>query len=305
MKASNPHWHHGWHEWRQILVGTWRAMNADHCSLIAAGCAFYGMGAFFPAVYTVVAIYGTLFDSSTFGNALLTVRELMPRQAYGMLQDWVKSVLYDEAHLAQTHLMISSVVMILSSMGGTRAVMKALNLALHETEKRHLLELISVAMALTLGGLLLSAFAFALIVGLPLALSLLGVPHTAVAAFRALGGLVALLCVLLGLSVIYRFGPSHKPPGWRLVSVGSLVATLIWGTASEAFGLYNLVMTHFGHNGSANATGPISIALVIMAWFYVLSYAVLLGGELNAQIDSRNKPVPPRAAICEPDQRVS
>ena len=280
MQAQNSSWHLSWSGWRGVLGRTFAAMTADHASLIAAGCAFYAMVAFFPAVSTLIAIYGVMFDPTTVEPQLRPLRGLLPHSMFMLLQDWVRTVVYRERHNYGFRLAISSALAILSSMGGTRAVMQALNLAFHETERRRGIELWSVAMALTLAGLVVAALAIGLIVALPEILRALGVYHRLAVWIRILGALVSLLFVLAAIASLYRFGPSREQPRWAWISTGSLVATVIWLGSSEVFSVYTSYW-----NRLSGSDGPLTAALLMMGWFYVSVYALLLGGELNAQME--------------------
>ena len=90
-----------------------------------------------------------------------------------------------------------------------------------------------------------------------------------------------MLCfVVAGLSLLYRFGPSRKAPTWSWVSPGSLLATALWLVASIAFSYY------VGHIASYDATyGPLGAIVGMMMWFYVTAYVVLVGAELNAELE--------------------
>ncbi len=283
MRAQKSSWHLSWAGWRGVLRRTFAAMTADHASLIAAGCAFYAMVAFFPAISTLIAIYGLMFDPSTVAPSLRPLHGLMPHSVFVLLQDWVRTVVYRERHNYGYRLAISSAIAIVSSMGGTRAVMQALNLAFAETERRRGIELIAVAMALTLAGMVVAALAIGLVVALPEILRGLGVYHRLAVWIRLLGATVALMFVLVAIASLYRFGPSRQRPRWAWISAGSLVATAIWIASSEVFLLYTNYFDRL-----AGTDGPLATALLMMGWFYVSAYALLLGGELNAQMEKQH-----------------
>jgi membrane protein len=86
--------------------------------------------------------------------------------------------------------------------------------------------------------------------------------------------------VLLALSLLYRFGPSRSEARWHWVTPGSLLATVLWLAASAVFSFY---VTNLA---SYDATyGPLGAVVGVMMWFWVSAYAVLLGGELNAELE--------------------
>jgi len=89
-----------------------------------------------------------------------------------------------------------------------------------------------------------------------------------------------LLVLLAGLSVLYRFGPSREHARWRWVGVGSLVAGLLWLIASLLFSWY---VASFG---TYNETyGSLGAVIGFMTWIWISSTIVLLGGEINAELE--------------------
>ena len=115
---------------------------------------------------------------------------------------------------------------------------------------------------------------------LPVVLSVLHVPGNQKLLATAGSLAVLLVFVMLTLSVLYRFGPSRRQPRWHWVTPGSMVATLLWLVASAAFSYY------VGNFASYDATyGPLGAVAGVMMWFWVTVYAVLLGAELNSELE--------------------
>ena len=96
-----------------------------------------------------------------------------------------------------------------------------------------------------------------------------------------LGSFAALvLFVLSALSVLYRFGPSRRMARWHWITPGSVLATVLWLVASVLFTFYVQRLTSF-----STTYGPLGAVAGIMLWFWVTAYAVLLGAELNAELE--------------------
>jgi membrane protein len=82
------------------------------------------------------------------------------------------------------------------------------------------------------------------------------------------------------LAAIYRCGPSRTEPRWQWLSVGSAAAAIGWLITSVLFSWY---ISHFG---AYNATyGSLGAAVGMMMWMWISAIVVLLGGELNAEIE--------------------
>jgi membrane protein len=83
-----------------------------------------------------------------------------------------------------------------------------------------------------------------------------------------------------GLALLYRYGPSREHARWRWVSWGSVAATVLWLAASLLFSLYTSKFSHYDRTyGSLGAV----VGLMIWVWFSAI--IVLLGAELNGEIE--------------------
>ena len=92
------------------------------------------------------------------------------------------------------------------------------------------------------------------------------------------------LATMVGLAILYRYAPNRTPAKWYWVTPGSLLATLIWTLASLGFSVY---AENFG---SYNKTyGTLGGGIVLALWMYLSALAILLGGELNAELEHQTK----------------
>ena len=133
---------------------------------------------------------------------------------------------------------------------------------------------------MTLGAILAAVVGLASLVLLPVLEDFFEVTAYA-ATIARIGSLLAMVIfVLLALSLLYRFGPSRRGAAWRWVTPGSVVATVLWLLASALFSFY------VQHLASYDATyGPLGAVVGVMMWFYVSALAVLVGAELNAELE--------------------
>ncbi len=87
-----------------------------------------------------------------------------------------------------------------------------------------------------------------------------------------------------GLAVLYRVGPNREPAEWTWLRVGAIVATGLWLAGSAGFSFY---VANFG---SYNETyGSVGAIVVLLMWLYVSAYVVILGAELNSEIEHQTK----------------
>jgi membrane protein len=86
--------------------------------------------------------------------------------------------------------------------------------------------------------------------------------------------------MLLGLSVLYRYGPSRHAAKWQWISLGAVFATLTWFAGSAALSYY------FANFANYNATyGSLGAAVGTMMWMWMSAIVVLFGAELNSEIE--------------------
>jgi membrane protein len=266
--------------WKQVILRTGREVINDRMSLCAAGCAFYATLALFPAITMLVAIYGLAFNATSVEPQLSALRDLLPPEAYQLIADRVHMLVTKPSGTLSFSLGLSIVIAVWSASTGTKSVLGALNLAYEERETRSFLRFQLTALGMTLGAILAASAGLAALVVVPMLVGFFGLSAYAWLIIRtsSLGALVVF--VLLALSLLYRFGPSRRSAGWWWVTPGSLLATLLWLLASVVFSYY------VQHLASYDATyGPLGAVVGVMMWFYVSAFAVLVGAELNAELE--------------------
>jgi len=269
-----------WSGWKRVIVRTAREVITDRISLSAAGCAFYATLALFPAISMLVSIYGLVFDPATVGPQMTVLRGLLPPSAYQLIADRVQLLVSKPAGTLTLSLCVSIAVALWSAATGTKSILGALNLAYEEREMRSFMRYQLTALGMTFGAIMAAVIGLAALVLLPALVGFFGFSADAafIARIGSLGALV--LFVLLALSLLYRFGPSRRLAAWRWVTPGSIVATLLWLLASTLFSFY------VQHLATYDATyGPLGAVVGVMMWFYVSAFAVLVGAELNAELE--------------------
>ncbi len=269
-----------WRGWKAVIRRTFFEMLTDRVSLVAAGCAFYATLALFPAISMLISIYGLLFDPLTVEPQLAMLRNLLPPTAFQLIAERVHMLVSKPPGTLGLSLLFGTAVALWSSATGVKSIITALNLAYEEKEQRSFFQYQFTAFAITIGAIMSSVVGLALLVGLPALMAFLGVPATQKTLIRAASFAILLLAILLGLSLLYRYGPSRRLPKWHWVTPGSMVATVLWIAASALFSWY--VATFATYDATY---GPLGTVVGVMMWFFVTVYAVLLGAELNAELE--------------------
>jgi membrane protein len=270
--------------WRDIMWRTKEEITDDHVSMVAASIAFYGLLAIFPAIAAMISIWGLLFDPQQISEQIRTVTGALPEEAAGIINSQVEAV----AAGAGTGVSIAAIVGILlalySASKGMSAMIEGLNMIYDEEEKRGFIKLNLVTLILTLGLIAMMIVALGTITVIPALLGNLGLDDT----FRILLDYarwpVLVLVALIGLAILYRYAPSRDAPQWQWVSPGALIATVLWVIASIAFSIY---VRNFG---SYNETyGSLGAVVILLMWFWLSAFVVLLGAEVNCEIERQTE----------------
>jgi len=155
-----------------------------------------------------------------------------------------------------------------------KAIMDALNVVYEEKEKRGFIKLNLVSLAFTLAGIAALLLALGAVVVLPLAFSFLGLQNVTDLLFRLARWPLLLMLVILGLAVLYRYGPGRREPRWQWISVGSVFAAIAWLIGSALFSWYLSSFANY------NATyGSLGAGIGMMMWMWISSIVILFGAH--------------------------
>ena len=269
-----------WATWKDILWRTYQRSNDDRLLATAGGVVFFGLLAVFPAITALVSSYGLFADPSTIGANLQTLSLMLPEGSFQIIQDQVARVLEKgNAALGSTFL-FGLALAIWSANAGVKAVIDALNVAYEEREKRGFIGLNLLSLAFTIGGIAAVLVMVSAVVAFPLVLGHLGLPPGSQFIVSLARWPLLFLVLLTALGILYRFGPSRRPPEWEWLVVGTLAAALLWIAGSAALSWY---LSNFGNY---NATyGSLGAAIGLMMWMWMSAIVVLFGAELNSETE--------------------
>ncbi len=266
--------------WRQVLSRAWHSSQEDNVSLLAAGVAFFGFLALFPALIALVTLVGLIADPEQITQQVQSFTAGLPPASQQLISEQLKAITQSSGGALTIGLAVSLLVALWSASSGTSNVMTAVNIAYEEKETRGFVKLRGIALLLTLGTVVFLVLTLALIAVVPVVLQAvpLGPLGTVLAQVLRWGLLVAL--IIVGLAVLYRVAPDRNPPKFRWVSVGSVMAAVLWLLGSVGFSLY---VNYFGNYNKSY--GALAGVIVLLLWFFLTSYIVLLGAEINAQAE--------------------
>lgn len=275
-------------QWRGVCRDTLTSLISGPTTLVAAGCAFYATLALFPAISTLISIYGLMFDVQSVATQLDMLRNLLPPAAFSIIQDRVNE-LVSEPHASLTlTLLISTLVALWSASAGIKSILSALNIAYGKSETRNFLSFQLLALTLTLGATIEACLGVAIMVAVPIFFQFFPVllhiqppPGSMELAIRSATLSIMTVFMIVAYMILYRFGPCNHHVQWRWVMPGAIAATLIWILVASGFSYY------VANIASYSATyGPLGAFVAIMMWFFVSAWVVLLGAEFNAELEA-------------------
>lgn len=266
--------------WKDILWRLYGEVNEDRILAVAAGVTFFGLLALFPAIASFVALYGLFSDYSTINDHLNTISFILPGGAIDVIGEQVKRITSKPTSTLGFAFFSGLAVSLWSTNAGMKAMFDALNVAYEETEKRSFVMLNLQSLFFTLSAIVFLMAAMGSIVVIPLALKFLGLD-------KALEWVISLarwpalfVLTVLALAVLYRYGPSRRKAKWRWVTPGSMIATVGWLATSMLFSWY---VANFGNYNETY--GSLGAVIGFMTWLWLSTTIVLVGAELNAEIE--------------------
>lgn len=263
----------------EILRGLYNKMNDDRILAVAGGLAFFGLLALFPGIAAFVALYGLFADWSTINGSLGTLTFMLPHGSPEIIADEVRRVAAQGNGALGIKFFVGVVIALWSANSGIKAMFDALNVAYGEQEKRGFIALNLQSLLFTLAAIVASIAAFLAVVAAPVIFRFLGFGSVEATIYIVRWPLLAGI-VLLGLSILYRFGPSRAPQKWRAITWGSTVATLLWIATSVLFSWYVASIGNY-----SRTYGTLGAIIGFMTWIWLSAIVVILGAEINAELE--------------------
>ncbi len=287
--------------WRDIGWRVYDELSRDHVSVVSAGVAFFGLLALFPAIGALMSMAGLFMDPTSIERQLDAVVGVLPESAAAILQDQARSMAAKGGTGLGFAALLGVALSLYGASKGMRTLMEGMNIAYDEEEKRGYVAEYGISFALTLFLIVGVLVALGFVVVVPALLGSLGLPGGVVVLIEWGRWPLLALLTAFGLAVLYRFGPSREDAEWRWVTWGSVIATVVWIAGSLAFSVY---VRNFGDYDEAY--GTIGGVIVLLTWLWMSAYIVLLGAEINSEMEhqtrhdsttGRDRPMGQRGAV--------
>jgi membrane protein len=270
--------------WGFVLRKTAREFSKDQCTDLAAALTYYAVLALFPAMIALLSLVGLVGRGPQTVTTLLGILKQVGAGSAAKTLEPTLTQLAAQPQAAGVAFVIGLATALWSASGYVGSFGRAMNRMYEIREGRPFWKLRPVMLLVTLIALILAAaVAIALVVSGPAATAIgnaLGIGSTGMLIWNIAKWPVILLAVVLVVAILYYATPNVKQPKFRWISVGAVLAIVVWIIASAAFGFY--VSTFSSYN---KTYGALAGVVVFLLWLWITNLALLFGAELDAELE--------------------
>lgn len=265
-----------------IAKRTYMEFADDRIAAVAGGVTFFGLLALFPAIASIVSLYGLFADRSTIKHTVDALAPYVPGGAISVIDMELTRLVAEKPGKLNLAFLASTAIALWSASGGIKALIDGLNVAFDRKETRSFLKLTGHALLFAAAGIVAVVIVAYFSVIVPGAIGRFAHPHAFVLAFYVVRWPAVFVVAALLLGLIYRIGPNRPHAPW--ISWGGAIGAvfLILGTLS--FGWY--VQTF----GSYDRTyGSLGAVVGFLTWIWISLVILLTGAELDSEIERRRR----------------
>ncbi|WP_453984622.1 YihY/virulence factor BrkB family protein [Brevibacterium casei] len=269
--------------WKYVASKTLREFLGDDCLQLAAGLTYYLVLALFPALLAILSILGLVGQSQ---QTVETVTGIITDLGGGTIAQTLTPTLTELAQNSTAGLafIIGLLVALWSASGYVVAFGKAMNRIYEKDEGRPVWKLRPVMLLVTLGAVILVVIAaLILVVSGPVAQAIgdaIGIGSTAILVWQIAKWPILLVIAIVLVALLYHATPNVRQPRMKWISLGSVFAIVVWVLASAAFAFYIANFSNY-----AKTYGSLAGVIIFLLWLWITNIALLLGAELNAEIE--------------------
>jgi len=270
-------------EWWSILVATGARVGRDNVSILAAGVAFYIFVAIPSSLAAVVSIYGLMFNPLEVESQVKSLVGLLPADVIDIVTNFLKLLAANSQSTLGLRLILGLVVAIWSAQSAASSMISALEAAYEQKETRGYLQFQLAALILALCSIVFALLSLLLFAVLPIAIDWLSpFSDQTRLLFDIIRWPALTVLVAVAIAGVYRFGPAREVSERPWGAWGVILTTIVWIGSSALFALY--VSKVASYDASYGSLGGV---VVLLLWLYIAAFVVLLGAELNAELESR------------------
>jgi len=277
-------WGLGGLSWKELGQRVWHEISEDDVFGRAAQLSYYFLLALFPLLFFLTSVIGIMMGSGTgLRHSLFNyLAEVMPPSAFKLVDDTMYEV---STNSGGDKLSFGILIALWAGSNGMGAISEALNVAYHVKESRPWWRqrLVAVGLTIALALIIISALVLVLYGGRiadGLAASY-GYGEVFKTTWKIVQWPIVFAFMLFAFALIYYFAPDLKRQEWTWITPGSVIAVVLWLLVSFAFRLY---LNYF--DSYSKTYGALGAVIILMLWFYLTGAAILVGGEVNSEIEN-------------------
>jgi membrane protein len=265
--------------WKDIAYRTYHEYGRSRLPALAGGATFYLLLATFPAIAAFVSLYGLFSNVDTAEQQFLQLARVFPSDAIYLIGDQMIRIAAQRHGALGAAFVVSAAVAVWSANAGMKALFDAVNVAYNERETRPFFHLTAITYVATFSAIAFIVTTTAVALAVPEALHRLGF-HGIAPWWDPLRWVGILAMATVAFTLVYRFGPNRRPARWRWLIGGALFSAVAWMAGSLGFTWYLNTFTHLGVT-----YGSLGTMIGLMLWMWLSVMIVLLGAELNSEIE--------------------
>lgn len=269
--------------WKYVAKKTFREFSNDLCPDLAASLTYYAVLSLFPALLALVSLLGLFGQAEAVVSGMMNIVQSV---APGSTADTIRQPIDDLVHNPAAGLaLIGGIAGALwSASGYVGAFGRAMNRIYEVEEGRGFAKVRGTMLGVTVVAVIIAAvIAAMLVLSGPVAQAVggaIGLGGAAAAVWDIAKWPVALALAITLIAILYYFTPNVRQPKFRWMSMGSLIALVVFGLATLAFGFY---VANFGHyNKTYGALGGV---IILLLWLWILNMSLLFGAEFDAEVE--------------------
>jgi membrane protein len=277
-------WKLGGLSWFQLAKRVWSEIQEDNVFGRAAELSYYFLLALFPFLIFLTSVIGLVLGSGTGTRHMLFnyLARIMPPSAFQLIDATMVEV---STASSGGKLSFGILAALWAASNGLTAITGSLNTAydLKETRSWWKQRLVSIGLTMALSVLIIGALVL-VVAGGKIAEWLAahyGFGPVFPTAWKIVQWPVVFGCIMLAFALIYYFAPDFREQSWQWLTPGAAIGVVLWLLVSLGFRVY----LHFFNSYSATY-GSLGAVIILMLWLYFTGAAVLIGGEINSEIEN-------------------
>jgi membrane protein len=271
-------------DWKAILIRAFKKFMENNATMLASALAYSSFFAIPSVLIVATGLFTLIAGPQTITHLMQQLHGVIPTQATDLLGQSLRRA---DAHPATSLVLtiLGFILAVWSVTGAMNAYMLAVNIAYDRKDSRSFVK--KRIVALEMAAVISVAFALVAV------LTIFGpvVEHAIASRIGAAGSVlnivwwiaqwpILLAGLLVAFATLLYLGPDVEQPNWEFLTPGSLVAAVLWIAASGLFAVYTATFASYN-----KTWGALSAVIVMLTWLWISGMALLLGAEINAEVE--------------------